>query len=342
MLSEYISTRKRNNNLNLIRLIAACSVIFSHSYELMGVQEKSLFNYSKLNISIGGLAVQVFFIISGFLIFLSYKRSNSIKQYLKNRILRIFPGLFFSSLLVIVVTMLVSSLKIGTESIFNIKFIKNFLLLAFALPTHEPDLFNNLPFSDALNGSLWTIKYEFAAYIGILILGIIKMDTKRWISLFTSFSIIIYILNISGIIVVPGFIHPILPLIMSFLVGMSIYIYQDKIKTNLFWFILITAVLVISFIFNFGILFHIVFALFGWYVVMYIGYVFPFVMQSFIAKGDFSYGMYIYAFPIQQYLILLLGDTIHPVNLFIIATLITAPFAYLSWNLVEKKALSFK
>ena len=84
------------NNFSFLRLICALLVIITHSYELLGEGKDVLFYYSNHHISLSLLAVNSFFVISGFLIFKSFERSLNLKEFIKKRSLRIYPAFFVS------------------------------------------------------------------------------------------------------------------------------------------------------------------------------------------------------------------------------------------------------
>src|SRR5690606_6626392 len=88
------------NNLDLIRLIAAALVIWSHAYPIVGSADRNpLSKLTNAQLSLGDLGVAIFFVISGFLVSQSMFRMNELKAYTKARLLRIFPGLAFCVLI---------------------------------------------------------------------------------------------------------------------------------------------------------------------------------------------------------------------------------------------------
>jgi len=91
----------RNNNFNLIRFIAASLVLYSHSFPLAGVDGEPFRKYTGL--SAGEMAVDVFFITSGFLIANSFFRRNSIISFVWARVLRIYPALFVAMIFCVLV-----------------------------------------------------------------------------------------------------------------------------------------------------------------------------------------------------------------------------------------------
>ncbi|WKV50147.1 acyltransferase family protein [Dickeya fangzhongdai] len=172
--------KETNSNMfDIIRHIAAISVIFSHNYVLHGVTEPS-FN----NLSIGGFAVLTFFSISGYLIAQSYTNAESNFEYLKKRVLRIFPGLSIC----LVFTIYICCGIFGRDDFINwISSTKplhpyfHFLLLkGVSYPESYLNYFtSDYIYKNSINGSLWTLFFEVLDYVLILVfLGFFKIKTK--------------------------------------------------------------------------------------------------------------------------------------------------------------------
>ncbi|KRK45506.1 acyltransferase [Dellaglioa algida] len=341
-LGEYFNRVKKNNNLNLIRLIAAILVLWTHSWALLNVPMTLPYSEVKINISVGLIAVMIFFIISGFLISMSFDRTKSWKKYLRARVLRIFPGLIVSAFFVAFIIGSTFTTLESSNYLLNRQTWIGFLELVFGLPNHLPGVFENNVYTSGVNGSLWTIKYEFAAYIGIMVLGLMKkFNLKSSIFLFIMSIIGIVILKIH-VISMSGPIITVLNLMSAFLVGMIVYFYKDKFILSKKRFVISLLFLLLGLLSNNSDIFQIIFIFFGTYIIFYISYALPMYFKKVIDYGDFSYGLYIYAFPIQQVLILIQGGGVNPVIIFIESLLLTSIFAYLSWNLVEKKAMMLK
>ena len=118
-----------------------------------------------------GSAVQCFFIISGYLIFQSYERSKSLKDYVIKRVKRLFPGLWFCILLTCILGLFLTNLPLneyfGKDLVKYL--IANFSTLNFLSP-RLPGVFVGNPESGFVNGSLWTLKVELFFYISVPIL----------------------------------------------------------------------------------------------------------------------------------------------------------------------------
>lgn len=155
----------RKNNFDFIRILLSLLVILSHSYPLTGIrQEEPLRVLSNNQIDFGGLAVKIFFIISGYLIFQSVYRSISFPNYLWKRILRLFPALIVMLLITLCVVPFIYS---GSISIFNQLSYWTYFprqLSLYDLQNSISGVFTTLPYN-TVNGSLWTLSYEFTMYL---------------------------------------------------------------------------------------------------------------------------------------------------------------------------------
>ncbi|MDP9940112.1 acyltransferase family protein [Ectopseudomonas alcaliphila] len=154
----------RNNNLDLLRLIAAAMVIWSHAYPtVLGKGAKQpLTALTGGQFSMGDLGVAIFFVISGFLVSQSMFRLNDLTSYAKARALRIFPDLIFCVLLsILLIGPLFSTLN--TAEHFTNSRTYNYLIATTTLNFLSPFLpgvFESNPYGSYINGSLWTLKYE--------------------------------------------------------------------------------------------------------------------------------------------------------------------------------------
>ena len=149
-----------NNNINALRFIAAFMVIFSHSFVLVNNELPLIFG-----ISVGGVAVDIFFVLSGYLIAKSWSRDENILRYFLRRFLRIFPALFVIVLLTIFVLGPLTS-NLSPEAYFANPDVYKYLLNAILIRNdYLPGVFENNPYPNAINGSLWTLTIEACMYL---------------------------------------------------------------------------------------------------------------------------------------------------------------------------------
>ncbi len=181
-----IKGQGRNNNFDLVRLVAAWSVIITHGLIMAGhpVSEDPLHRLSNGWLVLSNWAVYTFFIISGYLISLSAERSRSLRQFSLNRALRIWPGLAICTLVVaLLLGPLVTTLPLGTYLAEAPTWQYLWSLTVFRISTGLPGVFEQQPFHE-VNGSIWTLAYEVACYILVGVLawwGLLRKPATLWV-----------------------------------------------------------------------------------------------------------------------------------------------------------------
>ncbi len=328
------SLMKENaNNYDFIRLLAAIIVIFSHSFPLSmgyinGQDPDPLFQTSG-HFTIGHIGVMIFFIISGFLITQSYERASNPITFLKARVLRIFPGLFFVLLLTVFV-LGPSLTKLPNQEYFSLKstydYFKNITL--FNMVYTLPGMFENNAFPNTVNGSLWTLVYEFLCYFVVLLLGFIKLFRKE---------VIVILFITSSILYLNGTINE---FFTYFSAGMLAYMFKEKIVLNSFISHFSTIIAIGCIIFYEPFLLPLI-SICVMYTVMSLVYD-KTVNINGSKFGDLSYGTYVYAFPIQQSVTYFFGGHMYWWMNFLISLPITLFFAAISWHLIERHALKLR
>lgn len=341
----------RENNFNLLRFIAASMVLVSHSFPLAtgsGISEP-LKRF--IGITFGHIAVDVFFITSGFLITGSLLRSKSYFSYVAARALRIYPALFVAiSLIVFVMGPLVTSLSIGeyfSKETF-VYFAKNVTL--FMGVSHTlPGVFENIPWHSAVNGSLWTLPYELKMYFYLFVVFVLLKESRAYlpdfIKRFYKFEYVIATLAITSVtlhIANHFYFHmfnDFIRLFSFFFVGSFFYCFAHRIVLNNLLFFVATGLLVVSLFSKDA--FMLCYILLLPYLVFYLAYIPRGIIRKFNQLGDYSYGIYIYSFPIQQLTAFAIVG-ISVLQMTVLAGVITLCFAMASWHIVEKRSLSFK
>lgn len=170
----------RRNNLDFVRLWLSVLVILSHSFPLAtGTERNEPFILATHGQTSGGtIAVDLFFVLSGFLIANSYLSSSSLWSYLGKRIRRIYPG-FIAAMLV--GALLVAPLASASSPFHTASAqLGHFVLSCVRLREFDyRHAFASNPAPGAINGSTWSISYEFCCYLGVAVLGLAGILTRR-------------------------------------------------------------------------------------------------------------------------------------------------------------------
>jgi len=171
---------RQANNFDLLRILFAWFVIVSHAYVLNGDGATDpLFELTQQTFLFSFIGVKGFFIISGYLIFKSMMVSTSIFEYLVKRVLRIFPALAVVLLITLVAVYFVYPTNL--PPFFSNKEVYAYFLgnvILFKPHFFISGIFSGLP-SSAINGSLWTIEYEFFFYLFILFFFFIRSQKNN-------------------------------------------------------------------------------------------------------------------------------------------------------------------
>lgn len=326
--------RGRDNNFNLLRVVAATSVMFSHSWPMVLGPTAVEPLHRETGYNLGILAVFVFFAISGFFITKSFCNRDSLVHFLIARISRLYPALFVALLLTVLFLGFLSSLSPG--SFFSRAHTWTYVLANLSLRFAQADLpgvFTNNPYGNGVNGSLWTLFYEVACYGMVVAVGLLGMLRSRFFGIFFAFFAALQLYIHWGLSeeVRNNFIRLSLP----FAVGMACYVWRSFVPlSRIVGVVLIGFTALVSETWAYQLLFPIAIA----YVSLLVGFADIPLLRKYNAVGDYSYGIYIYAFPVQQATVCILG-AITPWLLISIAFPITLILAIFSWAFIERPAL---
>ena len=335
---DLIETPK--NNLNLIRLVAALAVTFSHAYVLTGHAKQEPWLMLTGAQTFAYLAVFVFFVVSGLLISRSFDQNSNIGYYIGSRVLRIYPALLMSVVLCALPLGLAFTHLPISDYLHNAR-VLNYIVenLRFNTNYELPGVFVNTPVSNTVNGSLWTLAIEVYAYFMVVIFALLGLLKSR--SLFNvtaAMLVLLYMKEPAGFLLVPGeWDTPVFIPLAGFLFGAFVYVNRCHIQGRLRYIVLL---LIIYGIFQDSVVHRTLFTVAVGYVVLVIGFHQKLQLNIFL-KNDYSYGIYIYSFPIQQAIVFSLPD-LQPLQHFVLAMLCILPLAALSWHLLEKPALQLK
>jgi len=344
MTKEPIHTREVNN-FDVLRIVFAWFVVVSHTYFLNGASISDPLGWATNNYLIFSyIGVKGFFVISGYLIFQSLIRSRSLIDYLTKRLLRIFPGLIVAVFLSLVATYFVYPKK-------NIAYFLNPDIYTYFLDNIQlsvlhfniPGVFENMR-SKALNGSLWTIRFEFFCYLMLLIFFPFK-SKRRTTAILTTF----LLLSIVALqLFFPDWLHRIYwPIQLDLMVELASFFLMGSFLACLDW-EAITNKQLMLYISLVIILLAVIFTLDRLILIAPLAFTIIWMgkrkssLATWIHKtiGDPSYGMYLYAFPLQQFMIYFFKP--NTLILLISSSVLSLLLGILSWHLVEKKALMLK
>jgi len=333
----------RKNNFDFLRFIAAISVIFTHAFQLTLPENKNgdfLWIFTGGQLSIGGIAVGIFFVMSGYLITSSWQSKPDIRSYLRARSLRIFPGLIVLIFLtVFIIGPLFSKSDTYWQNSDTYRYLGNITLNLPKMSstiTHDgiqqslPGVFENNSLPYYTNGSLWTLHYEFFAYLFIMVLGIFKLLEKRFVLFALGFFVVAHLTN-NHITNSSYFV-----LIRYFLAGSVLWLWKKYITYT--WKLCLLAIIFLILAEPLHLL-DTAFVFFGAYLTIFFAQGNRFA--NFGKLGDASYGIYIWGFLIQQCVRATL-PTLLPLENFFISLPIAIIVGYISWHTIEKNALKFK
>jgi len=334
----------RDNNFNLIRFSAASAVLISHAFAVaIGSGDAEPMRHT-LGLTWGYIAVDVFFLTSGFLVTASLLSRRSTVGFAWARALRIFPALW----VMLALTVLGVGLAVTSSSAHGYLtaretwryLIKNAILFRGMVPD-LPGVFSSNPYRSVVNASLWTLEPEVRMYAALFVLGILSAVTRR-------LSVIRWgVVAIAVPAAVLYFMHGNFDnasdeysrLTFLFFLGASCYVLKDRIPFDRAAFFVLLAVVLLSALDRRA--FFLAFSVALPYLVFYAAYGFGGRIRAFNRLGDYSYGIYIYAFPVEQTFAQLVPG-ISVGWLTGISAMVTLILAMLSWHLLEKRALRLK
>ena len=322
------------NNFNLLRFLFASLVIVSHVPELQnGNRSTEILTRIFGTISFGELAVDSFFLLSGFLIVKSWQNNPQISIFLSSRILRIYPGFIAAAL----ACALIVGPIYGTADYFHDsqwgKFITSLTMLRL---NGTAEVFAGSAYP-ALNGAMWSIPYEFKCYLLVLACGLSGLLNRRqaWLALFLTCTAV-HITNRLGILNIPFDLY--FRCAMAFTAGGCFYLYRNEIpwKTNIAW----LGLLIFA-----GLLFIKPLAepalciFFGYAILHYAATGAAFL--KFNQLPDVSYGVYLYAWPINK-IILWHFPAMNVYAAMITVFILSIIAGTISWYAIEKPFMRFK
>jgi peptidoglycan/LPS O-acetylase OafA/YrhL len=347
------------NSFTAMRIVLAVMVLYGHDWAIVGSDNRDqLFRVTGGSFTMGILGVAVFFVLSGFLVTQSIATTRGphrLLRYLWKRALRIWPALAVSVVVVVFgLGVLVTNRPLGGYFSFQggwspwwytfdtVTF--NVFSSLLGWHTRVRDLFAGQPMDASINGSLWTLRFEVAMY---LILALVALVTRYRLRVFAGVTATVAVVGFLALLARIALPHPelwvlndwgtFITLAIYFFLGSVIYAFRGVIPASGTVALVALVVALLTSVMSIG------------------GAVAPFAI-SYAAIiiglsprlawyehrfGDYSYGTYIYAWPIQQTVEHFLAPR-SPYVLFVVALPLTLLVAIGSWHLIEKPALRLK
>ncbi|RKE68183.1 acyltransferase family protein [Pseudorhodoplanes sinuspersici] len=330
-----------NNNFNAVRLLAALSVVVSHSF-LLVIGLTAAEPLSSTPYTLGQHAVNVFFVLSGLMLSRSFAIQPNWQTFGIARALRIFPGLFVCATLVAwMLGPFGTRLSIAEYFHDGHTLTYPFATLIIFDRAQLHDMFLSGTHPGEINEPLWTLKYEVFAYIVFAVGMSLGLITKRSVivlgCLMLATALTLANSEPSALSAPP--IGSFVRFGFCFALGIVAYRYRAKIKLS--WTIA-GGFLALAFVTNGTPAANVTFIFSFAYAALVLGSIRIPRVTKFTSKTDLSFGLYIYAWPIQQLVLVAAGPAVSVWAHLTISLVLSLLFATFSWGLVEKPALSLK
>ncbi|CAG0978340.1 hypothetical protein BURK2_01695 [Burkholderiales bacterium] len=329
----------RDNNFNLIRFLAASLVIVSHSYPLAWERQPEIVSRLLITVTGGDLAVSAFFVVSGFLVSQSFANRGSVRVFLLARALRIYPALIVAAAFATLLGGAFSTLP-WREFLAHPQTHSFFLTNATAWVVQYPlpGVFGDHPHPGAVNGSLWTLPIELRMYLCCALVGALGILANRVVFSLAFFASVLLFSALPEA-------YPLWPndaasrkLALCFALGVLFHLNRRFVVLRLRWAALMVGVA--AFTWQSEVMQVAKYFLLA-YLLLVAAYHPRLRFAAFNRLGDYSYGLYIYAFPVQQAIVALVPG-VGPGQLMMLAFPLVLVLALLSWHLLEKPALGLK
>ncbi len=336
----------RDNNFTLLRLAAAMTVLFAHSIGALGLPPDTEPVFRRVGFSLGEMGLDALFVTSGFLVTASLANRGDLVSFFWARALRVYPGLWV--MLVLTVFVLAPALTTlplpdyyASDTTWT--YFAKCATLIGGIRYSLPGVFDALPLKGEFNGSLWTMPVEVRMYIYVAVLWTafallpaLRPKGMRFVSL--AAVALFFAIVVRGRFSEGMFNGANIRMFM-YLFGSALFLWRDRVPMGPGILVALVAALVIA---SFdSTVFLIVYLLAMAPFVLHLAYVPGGRIRRFNKVGDYSYGVYIYAFPIQQTLALLF-PAMSLAAMMVSSATVSIAVAVVSWKLIEERALGRK
>ncbi len=328
----------RPSGFDYMRLLLATGVIVQHTVNVSYGQAAADALFHTPVRAAFGLIVPMFFSLSGFLVGGSLERNRTLFSFLGLRGLRLLPALIFEvSLSALLLGMVFTDYSIG-DYLSDPEFRRYFWNIVGHIQYHLPGVFLHNPAPRTVNGQLWTIPAELKCYVSLAALSAIGLMGQRWL---TGWIVLLTQLVLAGFAVLYGIDDPTLvsPLVLvgCFITGVCAFRLRDKILISGPVAVAAVVIALVLLLMPRG----------DWflpvpitYMTICLGTLNP-IRHRLTLSGDYSYGLYLYGFPIQQAVATQSWTHEWWIN-FALAYPLAFCLAIVSWWMVEKPAMNLK
>jgi peptidoglycan/LPS O-acetylase OafA/YrhL len=337
-------TGGRPSGFDYLRIALACSVIVTHSVGITYGNDFAVKFFSIPGVhALSMIILPMFFSLSGFLVAGSAARARSLIGFLGLRAIRIYPALMVEvTLSAFILGPFFTNLPLGqyfTDPVF-FRYLVN---VTGHISFYLPGVFHLNPSPDLVNYQLWTVPFELYCYASISVLMLIGATKRPTLFLILSCAL--------TAVAFARHLHshwqdPFIPdfaghisgslLVCSFLFGVSAFLFADKLPWSKSWGILSAILTIVLLSIPLGEYLAVITAA---YLTVYLGLMNP-EKRGILRGADYSYGVYLYGWPVQQALVAAFPwSRIWWVNM-ILALILSGAFAALSWHFIEKPALA--
>ncbi len=334
--------QNRSTGFDYLRICLSLAVVFWHTVVVCyGLQVQEAVWAGPLHPFVASI-LPMFFALSGFLVCGSLDRCRTLVSFLSLRALRIFPALITEVILsALLLGPLLTTLPLA-EYLSGPSLHIYFLNVLGVIHYYLPGLFEHNPLPGIVNNQLWTVPYELDCYILLsVVVGAGIFRVKGWLShAFIGLIVFMQLMLVIQIFKNPqaselGFSGQ--NMVLCFLTGVALFKHRHKVLWH--WSLALGAVLlslVLLPLHGGGNLCALPIS----YLTIYLGLMTPKV-PAWLTSGDYSYGIYLYSFPIQQSVALIPGTHVWYINA-LISLPLTMLAALASWHLLEKHVMKHK
>lgn len=334
----------RSNNFDVLRLGAAALVLFSHAFLVNGVPDPAIAVTG--DETLGDMAVTAFFGISGFLVARSWCRDPRLGRFVAKRALRILPGLWaVVALCALVIGPLFSTASLGAY--FGNGETWRYMADNGVLHTslYLPDVFRANP-HDGVNGSLWTLPLELEAYLAVAVLGVLGAFRRTRVVAGVALALLVLDLPFGpgghALVTASGassLAEDTVNRLAAFFVAALVYLLRERRIVSMPGLALVG----VAWLASIGTPFeYVVGAVAIPYAVVLAAYRTPAALGRLARRGDFSYGIYLWGWPVEQMVRAIAGPGLGVAGTLAVAAPLTYAVAVASWRLVEAPALRLR